>query len=321
MPRPEHGEVRGPMRPSLRDIEPLNRVFSEAFTDRYRRDGLMGVRVPHLNPQVWRYAMEDAAEGAMLWRDGEDDRIVAFNMVHRSGTEGWMGPLAVRPDRQREGLGKRVVRAGIAWLRQSGAQTIGLETMPRTVENIGFYSRLGFVPGPTTVTMIREVSRADTDGAGLRWSAAGRRRAALLKACRELTERLAPGIDFTRELELTAAIGVGDTTLILDGTSLVAFALWHSAPLAEGRPKEELRVLKVVAQDRESLARLLAALETEARRERVPRVGVRCQADVVEAYRLLVERNYQVHWTDLRMTLARTPPPARTGLVLSNWEI
>ena len=64
-------------------------------------------------------------------------------MVHRSGTEGWMGPLAVRPDRQGEGLGRQIVQAGIEWLRGQGATTIGLETMPRTVDNIGFYSRLG----------------------------------------------------------------------------------------------------------------------------------------------------------------------------------
>lgn len=91
--------VSGPERATVRDIEPLNRIFSDAFTDRYRRDGLVGVRVPYLNPLIWRYAIEDAGEGAMIWRDGEG-RAVAFNMVHRSGTEGWMGPLAVRPDRQ-----------------------------------------------------------------------------------------------------------------------------------------------------------------------------------------------------------------------------
>ena len=103
------------------------------------------MRVPQLNPLVWRYAIEDAGDGAMVWRDA-DGQLVAFNMVHRSGTEGWMGPLAVRPDRQGEGLGSPMVRTGIDWLRAQGATTIGLETMPRTVDNIGFYSRIGLVP-------------------------------------------------------------------------------------------------------------------------------------------------------------------------------
>ena len=142
--RPDRS-VRGPDRPSYRDIDPLNRVFAEAFTDRYSRDGLVGVRVPQLNPLVWRYAIDDAGGGAMVWRDAEG-HLVAFNMVHRSGSEGWMGPLAVRPDRQGEGLGSLMVRTGIDWLRAQGARTIGLETMPRTVDNIGFYSRIGLVP-------------------------------------------------------------------------------------------------------------------------------------------------------------------------------
>ncbi len=98
-------DLYGPERPTVRDIEPLNRVFSESFTDRYRRDGLLGVRVPHLNPLIWRYALEDAGEGAMVWRDG-DGELVGFNVVHFSGSEGWMGPLAVRPDRQGIGLGE-----------------------------------------------------------------------------------------------------------------------------------------------------------------------------------------------------------------------
>ena len=118
-------DLYGPERPTVRDIEPLNRVFSESFTDRYRRDGLLGVRVPHLNPLIWRYALEDAGDGAMVWRDG-DGELAGFNVVHFSGSEGWMGPLAVRPDRQGIGLGKEMIRSGIDWLHGKAVQTIGL---------------------------------------------------------------------------------------------------------------------------------------------------------------------------------------------------
>ena len=163
--------MRGPEQATVRDIESLNRVFAEAFTDRYSRDGLVGVRVPQLNHLVWRYALEDAGDGSMVWRDAEG-HLVAFNMVHRSGTEGWMGPLAVRPDRQGEGLGSDMVRTGIDWLRAQGATTIGLETMPRTVDNIGFYSRIGLVPGHLTVTLVHDVPRRGTGSAEL-LSAAG----------------------------------------------------------------------------------------------------------------------------------------------------
>ena len=107
--------VTGPEPAVERDIEGLNRVFAEAFTDRYRRDGLIGVRVPQLNPLVWRYALLDAGEGAMVWRDEHGD-VAAFNVAHQAGAEGWMGPLAVRPDRQGTGVGKTIVRTAADWL-------------------------------------------------------------------------------------------------------------------------------------------------------------------------------------------------------------
>jgi GNAT superfamily N-acetyltransferase len=317
--RPDRS-LRGPDRPTLRDIEPLNRVFAEAFTDRYSRDGLVGVRVPHLNTLVWRYALEDAGGGAMIWRDG-DGHLVAFNMVHQSGHEGWMGPLAVRPDRQGEGLGSTMVRLGIEWLKGQGARTIGLETMPRTVENIGFYSRLGLVPAPLTVTLVHDVPRRAGPAPEL-LSAAGHQLAQRVEECRRLTDQLVAGVDFTREIALTRDLGIGDTTLIREAGELHAFALWHSTPLASGRAKDEVRVLKLVARSIEAFATLLDALHGTAAAERVSRIAIRCQTEYAEAYLRLIGAGYRVHWTDLRMLLHGYPQvrPLQ-GVLLSNWEI
>jgi GNAT superfamily N-acetyltransferase len=317
--RPDRS-VRGPDRPTLRDIESLNRVFADAFTDRYSRDGLVGVRVPQLNALVWRYALEDAGDGSMVWRD-VDGQMVAFNMVHRSGTEGWMGPLAVRPDRQGEGIGSAMVRTGIEWLRGQGATTIGLETMPRTVDNIGFYSRIGLVPGHLTVTLVHDVPRRAAGTAEM-LSASGKALEQRLEECRALTDRILPGVDFTRELALTRELGIGDTTLCRDGRTLSGFALWHSTPLAAGRPKDELRVLKLVASDPGTFERLLQALQLSAVNERVSRISIRCQTEFTQPYLRLVDLGYRVHWTDLRMLLQGFPQrfPGE-GIVMSNWEI
>jgi GNAT superfamily N-acetyltransferase len=317
--RPDRS-LRGPERATLRDVDPLNRVFAEAFTDRYSRDGLVGVRVPQLNPAIWRYAIEDAGDGAMVWRDGEN-QLAGFNMVHRSGAEGWMGPIAVRPDRQNEGLGSMMVQSGIDWLKGKGARTIGLETMPRTVDNIGFYSRLGFMPGHLTITLVRDVGRRTADPGNL-LSAAGSRVSEGLAECRALTDRLAPGIDFTRELALTHELRIGDTSLLRREGRLVAFALWHSAPLAAGRPRDEVRVLKLVAESLDDLEHAVDAVQHAAQHERVRRVALRCQSAFADAYLRLVERGFRVHWTDLRMILrGYASAGQRSGVVLSNWEI
>ncbi|HTS87503.1 MAG TPA: GNAT family N-acetyltransferase [Gemmatimonadales bacterium] len=315
-------EIRGPERPTMRDIEPLNRIFSEAFTDRYRRDGMSGVRVPHLNPTIWRYALEDAGDGAMVWRDA-DAELCGFNILHLSGREGWMGPLAVRPDRQGAGLGKSMIRAGIDWLKARGVRTIGLETMPRTIENIGFYSQLGFLPQHLTVTLVRDLTRRPALHPEV-LSTAGPARADRLRACRELTDRLVPGTDFTRELAATADLRIGDTLLLRDPAGeLAGFALFHTAPLAAGRPQEELRVLKLVARDAESFERLIGTAEAAALAADVRRISLRCQTAFGPAYLRLVQMGYRAHWTDLRMTLdGYAEPVVPAGAVVwSNWEI
>ncbi len=307
--------LRGPDRASPAEIGQINRVFSEAFTDRYQRDGLSGVRVPLLNPAIWRFAIEHAGDGAMVWRDGAG-AIAAFNLAHRSGTEGWMGPLAVRPDCQGRGMGQTIVREGIRRLEAAGARTIGLETMPRTVDNIGFYSRLGFRPGHLTVSLTRAPG-----GAAARPAAVPRQE--IVDRCRTLTEALAPGVDFSREIELTIGHGLGGVTLLTDQGEPSGFALWHTAPLAEGRPGEEARVLKLGARDLDAFRRLISAIERDAVGAGARQVSFRCQTAYGSAYEALLAAGYAVHWTDLRMTLSGKPElPAREGGVLfSNWEI
>src|SRR3954467_9158833 len=185
--------VEGPFRARIEEIGELNQVFSDSFTERYRRDGMVGVRVPFLNPTIWRYAIDDADDGAMLWRD-DRGHVVAFNMVHRSGTEGWMGPLAVRTEFQGNGTGKEVVTRGIEWLKSQGATVIGLETMPRTMDNIGFYSRLGFFPGRLPLATMVEAAYVEQPARLLSRLSPSSRAEAIME-CRALIDQLHPGYD------------------------------------------------------------------------------------------------------------------------------
>lgn len=313
--------AEGPERASVREIPALNTVFSEAFTERYRKDGMVGVRVPHLNPAVWKFAIADAEDGAMVWRNARGT-IAAFNMVHRSGVEGWMGPLAVHPDHQGQGIGKTIVNAGIEWLKQRGARVIGLETMPRTMDNIGFYSSLGFTPGHLTVTVTLEAARAGIQSTPLSMLNPHERELAL-QQCRLLLDELAPGYDYTREMILTAQHQLGDTVIVRSGGDLRSFAVCHSVPLVEGRAAEEMRVLKMVARTEADFDHLVTQLCAHARVRAARRVAIRVQGQYSDGYRRLMTRGARVRWTDLRMSVhgyAETRPQAG-GIVLSNWEI
>ena len=150
----------------------------------------------------------------MLWRDGHD-AIAAFNLAHVSGREGWMGPLAVREELQGRGLGRPIVRAGIEHLRAAGCTVIGLETMPRTMDNIGFYSGLGFLPSRLTITLTLDAAGGDAP-AQLYGRLSSRDKDEALTECLTLTQAMVAGYDYSREIALTDALSLGDTLLVLE---------------------------------------------------------------------------------------------------------
>ena len=313
--------VTGPELIQTADIPALNTVFSDAFSERYRKDGLVGVRVPFLNPLIWRYAIEGAGAGAVLWRT-DRGAVAAFNIAHRSGTEGWMGPLAVMPEMQSRGVGRAIVEFGVEHLRTLGCRVIGLETMPRTMDNIGFYSQLGFVPGPLTITVTLDAATIDSPIA-LLGRLAQRERDEVIAECGALTASLRDGYDFVHEMRITDALAIGDTVLLRRDNAVRAFAICHSAPLVEGRARDEVRVLKLVAVTDIDAVQLISHLAEYARRCGTRRVAIRVQGDATRLYAALIARGGRVRWTDLRMTLATFGEPAQPGdgVMLSNWEI
>jgi hypothetical protein len=99
-------------------------------------------------------------------------------------------------------------------------------------------------------------------------------------------------------------------------------ALWHSAPLADSRNRDEVRVLKLAARNTAAFEAAIGAAEAAAAKAGIRRVAVRCQSRYEEAFRRLIARGYRVRWTDLRMTYDGHPERhASDGILFSNWEI
>lgn len=78
--------------------------------------------------------------------DGEDGPVghVAFSPVRIDGQAGrWfaLGPVSVRPDRQRQGVGGALIREGLARLERLGAQGCVL------LGELAYYGRFGFGGG------------------------------------------------------------------------------------------------------------------------------------------------------------------------------
>lgn len=69
---------------------------------------------------------------------------VAFSLVTIEGTDNWYGlaPVSVTPDRQGEGIGSRLIKAGLNILKEYGAGGCVLLGEP------AYYTRFGFAAHP-----------------------------------------------------------------------------------------------------------------------------------------------------------------------------
>jgi ribosomal protein S18 acetylase RimI-like enzyme len=74
--------------------------------------------------------------------------IIGSVMVGDDGHRGWIYYLAVAPDRRRTGLGRAMMAAAEAWLRERGVPKMQLMVREGNAEALAFYAALGLVPQP-----------------------------------------------------------------------------------------------------------------------------------------------------------------------------
>lgn len=101
-----------------------------------------GLTRPWNDPQRdARLAIEGATSAILGLRDGE--ALIASVMVGFDGHRGWVYYLAVAPDRRRQGLGRQLMAAAEAWLRDRGAPKLQLMVRTSNEAALGFYEALG----------------------------------------------------------------------------------------------------------------------------------------------------------------------------------
>lgn len=84
-----------------------------------------------VNPELFLVAERDGA-------------IVGTVMAGYEGHRGWINYLAVKPTRQRAGVGRALMAAAERALRAAGCPKINLQVRPENKGAVAFYERLGF---------------------------------------------------------------------------------------------------------------------------------------------------------------------------------
>lgn len=93
----------------------------------------------------------------------ENGKVIGFNFIHIWGSFAWFGPLGVHPEYKNKGIGKVLVKETIKILKEDyKVSTIGLNTMPESQYNVGFYMSLGFTPLKLSLSLKKQLDHLIT---------------------------------------------------------------------------------------------------------------------------------------------------------------
>jgi ribosomal protein S18 acetylase RimI-like enzyme len=242
----------------------------------------------------------------------EADQVVGLILSRTWGSVGWFGTFAVLPEWQGRGIGKQLVAASLGYLRQRPGRVIGLSTMPESPYNLGLYLKLGFQIRHLTLFLRKSLSGLPESPVELpRWSQAEpRTQERWLAELRNASGRIHPGLDYSKEILLTAQFGQGETVILTEDSRAAGMAvLW----LVSGRQGQEAHcgttlvlMLDPAHTDAGRLRALLAGAESMVRAHGLREIVVPVNAQHTWALEQLLCWDYRVARAMLRMVLAGT---------------
>lgn len=128
-----------------KDIDAIRKIDKLCFKDEFSRrtEGIEGY-------------IESSNNSSIVYE--LDGKVVGFNFIHIWGSFGWFGPFGVDPKYQSQGIGKAMIKQTIKILKEDyKVSTIGLNTMPESQYNVGFYMSLGFTPHKLSLNLEKKL--------------------------------------------------------------------------------------------------------------------------------------------------------------------
>jgi ribosomal protein S18 acetylase RimI-like enzyme len=122
------------------DIRPYHSTDEERVIKLWQNCCLV---VPQNNPQR-DILLKLQVQPELLLVGLVESQVVASIMAGYEGHRGWFNYLAVSPEFQRQGIGRRMVEAATAKLKEMGCPKINLQIRTSNTGVIEFYKRIGF---------------------------------------------------------------------------------------------------------------------------------------------------------------------------------
>jgi hypothetical protein len=195
--------------------------------------------------------------------------------------------------------------------------TIGLETMPDSPYNVGFYSRFGFLPAFPTVLLVKETGPIAIASPYTMASQLENEEA--LSAITQISQAACPGLDYAPEVSNAREYEWGET-LLFGWPQPWAFTVVRTTPKREGaaEPVADVGALVIHPEAGRSLKEALQTVETFAHNQGLEQVNLAINAVDGGTLQQALGYGFRVHNVMLRMVFNGefTHP---VGKVLSKW--
>ena len=254
-----------------------------------------------------------------------DGKLIGSNFATRWGSVGFFGPLSVRPELQDSGIARKLLDRTMAQFHSWDSRHIGLFTFAQSAKHIALYQKYGFYPRFLTAVMSAPVNGAQAPAGWSRFSDLyDKQRDEALASCRELADKLYPGLDLSDEIRATHEQGLGDTVLIEGTGGLAGFAICHYGPHSEAGA--DYCFIKFGAVRDSSTAdrdfgRLLDACAALARTVNMPKLLAGTNLARPEAYKHLVARGFRTEIQGVAMHWHNDPGYCRPGAyIIDDWR-
>jgi ribosomal protein S18 acetylase RimI-like enzyme len=100
----------------------------------------IGLRDADSPPAIARYLRRNPGCSFAAVADGE---LIGVSLAGHDGRRGYLHHVAVRPDRQKRGTGRRLVEACLAALKAEGIEKVNFWVKAGNADGLGFWNRLG----------------------------------------------------------------------------------------------------------------------------------------------------------------------------------
>lgn len=209
-------------------IKDIQQIDNEAFNSSFSRT--LGC--------IKSYITEGKDTGLVYKVDG---KVEGYLFNHIWGNFAWFGPLGVDPHYKKSGIGKELVKETIKNLTScSTIKTLMLCTMPESPYNIGFYSRLGFIPLTLTFMMMKEsayfqeVHQNEMDySAEIIDNTINIQGSPLARDVKRISNELLQGLDLTPQLNIIEDYKYGKIVILKHKSKTKGFAICYTKSLRE----------------------------------------------------------------------------------------